>query len=64
MTTFTIDLSSITKLTDEQFEQLCQTNPDVKFERTPKGELVLMPPTGGETGNRKIEIGPIEAKLS
>jgi Uma2 family endonuclease len=46
----TIDLS------DEQFWQLCQNNRDWKFERTASGELVIMAPTGGETGNRNIEI--------
>lgn len=56
MTAFTIDLSPIATLNSEQFDQLCQANPDVKFERTPAGELVIMSPTGGETGNRNIEL--------
>lgn len=44
------------QLTDEQFYQLCQDNRDLKFERNAKGYLTIMPPTGGETGNRNIEI--------
>ena len=43
-------------LTDEQFWQLCHKNQDFKFERTASGELLIMSPTGGETGNRNIEI--------
>ena len=43
-------------LTDEQFWQLCQKNQEWKFERTASGELLIMSPTGGETGNRNIEI--------
>ncbi|MEO1429757.1 MAG: Uma2 family endonuclease [Cyanobacteria bacterium J06632_19] len=43
-------------LTDEQFWQLCQKNQESKFERTASGELLIMSPTGGETGNRNIEI--------
>lgn len=43
-------------LTDEQFFQVCQNNRDLRFERTASGELVIMPPTGGETGNRNFEI--------
>lgn len=43
-------------LTDEQFWQLCQKNQELKFERTASGELLIMSPTGGETGNRNIEI--------
>ncbi|MGK7962873.1 Uma2 family endonuclease [Crocosphaera sp.] len=44
------------KLTDEQFFQLCQDNRDLRFERNSNGDMVIMPPTGGETGNRNIEI--------
>jgi Uma2 family endonuclease len=44
------------KLTDEQFYQLCQDNRDLRFERNVDGDMVIMPPTGGETGNRNIEI--------
>lgn len=54
---FTTDLGVLTALDDEQFYQLCRTHPDVKFERTPGGYLVIMSPTGGETGNRNSEIG-------
>ncbi len=38
-------------LTDEQFFALCQRNRDYRFERTTSGELVIMSPTGSETGN-------------
>ena len=43
-------------LTDEQFFQLCQNNGDLRFERTASGEIIIMPPTGGETSNRNIEL--------
>jgi Uma2 family endonuclease len=56
MTAFTIDLSSIASLTDEQFDRLCTANPELKFERTPTGELVIISPTGGETGKRNAEL--------
>ncbi len=56
MTAITLDLHPIVDLTDEQFYQLCQTNPDIKLERTAKGKLIVMPPTGGETGDRNSEI--------
>ena len=41
-------------LTDEQFFQLCQNNHDLRFERTATGELIIMPPTGSETGDRTV----------
>ncbi|NCJ07926.1 Uma2 family endonuclease [Synechococcales cyanobacterium C] len=56
MTAFTIDFSSITTLSGEQFDRLCADNPEIKFERTPAGELVIMSPTGGETGKDNAEL--------
>ncbi len=44
------------KLTDEQFYQLCRDNRDLKFERNVTGNLSIMSPTGGETGERNSEI--------
>jgi Uma2 family endonuclease len=43
-------------LTDEQFFQLCQKNRDYRFERTALGELIIMPPTGSDTGRRNVKI--------
>ncbi|MFM6153312.1 MAG: Uma2 family endonuclease, partial [Sphaerospermopsis kisseleviana] len=39
-----------------QFYQLCQKNSDLKFERTAKGDLIIMPPVGGESGNREADM--------
>jgi len=43
-------------LTDEQFWQLCQNNRDLRFERAATGELMIMPPTGSETGRRNVKL--------
>jgi Uma2 family endonuclease len=51
MDTVTLDFQSI-ELTDEQFYQLCLNNRDLRIERNADGALLIMPPTGGETGNR------------
>ncbi|HAT14247.1 MAG TPA: hypothetical protein DCS91_12360 [Microcoleaceae bacterium UBA11344] len=56
MIAFTINLNSIIKLTDDQFYELCRENPDVKFERNTKGEIIVLLPTGGETGSYNSEI--------
>lgn len=56
MTAFTINFDAIVQITDEHFAQLCRANPDVKFERTAKGELVIVAPTGGETGSYNSEL--------
>lgn len=56
MTAFTISLEPVIHVTDEQFYQLCQANPDVKLERDAVGDLIIMAPTGGETGSYNAEI--------
>ncbi|WGV26804.1 Uma2 family endonuclease [Halotia branconii] len=56
MNTFTVNLKPVLELTDEQFFNLCQANKDLKFERSANGELTIMPPTGGETGNKNARI--------
>jgi Uma2 family endonuclease len=43
-------------LTDEQFFELCQINPDLRFERTAHGNLVIMPPTTSDTGNYNFDL--------
>jgi Uma2 family endonuclease len=56
MNTYTLNLDRAIELTDDQFYQLCRNNPDLKFERNAHGELIIMPPTGGETGRRNLKI--------
>lgn len=56
MTAITLDLHSVVDLTDDQFYQLCQANPDIKLERNAKGELIVMPPTGWGTGKRNTRL--------
>lgn len=55
MDTVTLDFQSI-ELTDEQFYQLCLNNRDLRFERNANGDLLIMSPTGGETGNLNAGI--------
>jgi Uma2 family endonuclease len=40
------------RLTPEQFERVCQANPEVVLELAADGTLIAMTPTGGETGSR------------
>ena len=44
------------KISDDEFENFCRHNPDVEIELTKEGELVIMPPTGGETGIRNFTL--------
>ncbi|MGH7961252.1 MAG: Uma2 family endonuclease [Candidatus Binatia bacterium] len=43
-------------MNDDQFYEFCQINRDWRFERTARGDLAIMPPTGGETSSRNAEI--------
>ncbi len=43
-------------VTGEQFETLALANPDLRLERTAEGELIVNPPTGGESGSRNLSI--------
>jgi Uma2 family endonuclease len=56
MEALTVDFKSVIELTDEQFYQLCSSNPDVRFERNATGELIIMPPVGGESSNRNASL--------
>jgi Uma2 family endonuclease len=44
-------------LTDEQVEELCRANEDVRIERTKEGIIRMKPPAGGLTGDGNAEIG-------
>ncbi|WP_026793906.1 MULTISPECIES: Uma2 family endonuclease [Planktothrix] len=56
MTALILNNPEIIPITDEQFYQLCVANRELKLERTAKGDLVIMPPTGGETSKRNSDI--------
>ena len=43
-------------MTDEEFYDFCQANPDLRIERSARGEITIMPGTGGETGYRNADL--------
>ncbi|HEY9666444.1 MAG TPA: Uma2 family endonuclease [Coleofasciculaceae cyanobacterium] len=51
-----LQLSPVIEMTDDQFFEFCQLNRDLRIERTAKRELIIMPPTGSETGNRNFDL--------
>jgi Uma2 family endonuclease len=55
MDSLTLDLKS-TRLTDEQFFELCSANRDLRFERSAEGELIIMAPVTGMSGYRNAEL--------
>ncbi|NJK27528.1 MAG: Uma2 family endonuclease [Coleofasciculaceae cyanobacterium SM2_3_26] len=54
MTAVVLNLQNV-GLTDEQFYQLCMVNDRWRFEQTAAGELIVMPPVGGRSGNREAD---------
>lgn len=56
--TISIELPTAIALyvTPEQFEALCVANRDLRLECTAAGELIVNPPTGGESGARNLSL--------
>ncbi len=52
----TLTIPQSFKVSQEQFQELAQVNRDLRLERTACGELIIMPPTGSDTGNRNLDI--------
>ena len=50
-------LPSDLRLTPEQFERVCQANPEAVLELAADGHLIAMTPTGGETGAKNLRLG-------
>lgn len=60
MTSLTLPLvfdMSRVHLTDEQFYQLCISNPEIPLERNAQGGLIIVSPVGGDSGSREMELG-------
>lgn len=52
-----IDISNSTvHITPEQFDRLCVDNPDLRLELTKDGQLIVMAPTFGESGEKNVNL--------
>jgi Uma2 family endonuclease len=40
------------RMNDDEYYAFCMANPDVRFERTAQGEIIIVPPAGGESSYR------------
>jgi Uma2 family endonuclease len=56
MTALTLNLDTVIHLTHEQFRELCRENRDLQLELTAQGKLIVMPPTGWESGRRNSNV--------
>ncbi|BAZ46622.1 hypothetical protein NIES4102_36580 [Chondrocystis sp. NIES-4102] len=48
--------NTILHVTPEEFDSLCIDNPNLRLELTKDNQLIAMPPTGGKSGKRNIEL--------
>lgn len=52
-----LSLKSLTeKITDEVLEQLCRENPEAKLETNARGQLIIMSPTGSQSGKFNLSL--------
>lgn len=57
MTSITLSLKPfIDRISETDLEQLCQENPEARLEINPKGQLIIMSPTGSESGKFNISL--------
>jgi hypothetical protein len=56
--TLPVNIPSTVQLTvtPEQFMEIAIANRDLKLERTVTGKLIVMPPTGSDTGSKNSDI--------
>lgn len=51
-----LQMSPVISLNEDNLFDFCQLNSHLRIERTATGELIVMPPTGSETGNRNAKL--------
>lgn len=47
---------SLRSMGDDEFFEFCRVNRELRIERTAEGDLIIMSPTGGDTGNRNFNL--------
>jgi Uma2 family endonuclease len=49
-------LNPETPMSDDDYYAFCVANGNMRFERTPQGEIVIVPPAGGESDHQSAEV--------
>ncbi|MEA5621026.1 Uma2 family endonuclease [Cronbergia sp. UHCC 0137] len=57
MTAVILQIPQSLNFTDDDFVEIVAANKDLRLELSSEGELTIMSPTGGETGDRNLELG-------
>lgn len=45
------------RMSDDDYYAFCMANPNVRFERTAQGEIIIGPPAGAESDYQGVEVG-------
>lgn len=56
METIILSTRALGNFSDDEFYNFCLDNRDLKFERDAQGQIIIMPNTGGTTGDLNAEI--------
>ena len=51
-----LQISPVWEMDADRFFEFCQLNSHLRIEQTATGKLIIMPPTGSETGNRNFNL--------
>lgn len=51
-----LQMAPAVAMSQDQFFDFCQQNADKRFERTAEGELIIMPPSGGDAGFQDLSV--------
>ncbi|MGH9799799.1 MAG: Uma2 family endonuclease [Blastocatellia bacterium] len=55
--TLTVNLNGLlSKIADEKFFEFCRNNPKLRLEMSKEGDIIIMPPTGGETSGYNFDL--------
>jgi Uma2 family endonuclease len=47
---------ALRRMSDHEFFEFCQANPELRIERTSEGDLIITPPTTSDTGRRNFNL--------
>jgi Uma2 family endonuclease len=52
-----INIDALLKdFSEEDFFEMCRQNPDLRVEMSKEGDIIIMPPTGGETSGQNFDL--------
>ncbi|MFP4088826.1 MAG: Uma2 family endonuclease [Cyclobacteriaceae bacterium] len=59
MESYAVKFPERLKMTEDEFFAFCQENRHLRMEKTSQGNIIIMSPTGGETGRTNFKISTI-----